>query len=212
MPRQAPSAALMQRLREHTAAVHDATEDLPLMRHVLTQQPTPAGLAQYLGAMHGIYAAVEPALYAAVSPAQLTALGIRPKLPALRRDLATLGRLDGSMQTTPAGLESELRGLLTTAGGNAEAAALGGLYVLEGATLGGQLIARRLGEHWACDGPLPVAFLDFRAGHEQTDWRRFGAAVEDFAQRHPGKDAAVLDGALAVFALMHTAMRSAAPV
>jgi heme oxygenase (biliverdin-IX-beta and delta-forming) len=202
--------SLMRRLREHTAAVHAATEELPLMRHVLTERPTRQGLAHYLCVMHGVYTAVEPALYAALSPQLVAALGVRPKLPALRHDLHSLGGVDGRTLLPHAGLLSDVHRLLARAGRDAQATAIGGLYVLEGATLGGQLIARRLGEHWTCAEPLPAAFLNFRAGHDLGDWRCFGAAVDDFAHRHPGSDEAVLDGALGVFELMHAAMRGTA--
>ncbi|WP_295542390.1 biliverdin-producing heme oxygenase [uncultured Thiohalocapsa sp.] len=139
---------LMRRLREHTAAIHAATEALPLMQTVLGPQPSNAGYGHYLLTLHGVYAALEPALYAAVPPPLLTALGIAPKLPALQQDLRAL-RGSAAAEPPPAeDLRSEIDRRLSAAGTQRTAMALGGLYVLEGATLGGQVIARRLRSHW----------------------------------------------------------------
>ncbi len=140
--------ALMRRLREHTAVVHAATEALPLMQTVLGPQPSGAGYGHYLLTLHGVYAALEPALYAAVPPPLLTALGIAPKLPALRQDLLALRGSAAAMPPPSEDLRSEIDRCLSAAGAQRTATALGGLYVLEGATLGGQVIARRLRSNW----------------------------------------------------------------
>ncbi|MGB5834653.1 MAG: biliverdin-producing heme oxygenase, partial [Thiohalocapsa sp.] len=86
-----PPADIMRRLRERTMEIHAATEELPLMRALLAPGVETVHYRRYLAALHGVYLAVEPALYAAVSPAVLTRLCVRPKLPALQRDLAALG-------------------------------------------------------------------------------------------------------------------------
>jgi heme oxygenase len=201
----------MRRLREHTAGVHAATEALPLMRGLLAEQPTPAGYGRYLAALHGVYLAVEPALYAAVPPALQRALGVAPKLPELRHDLLAVG----TAATEPgallphAGTSAVMRSLLAATGTDRTATALGGLYVLEGATLGGQVIARHLRAHWPSATPPPLRFLEFRGAHPGHGWRGFGTALDAWANRHPGSERAILDGALAIFGQMHTAFAAA---
>jgi heme oxygenase len=205
-------ASLMRRLRAHTAAVHAATERLPLMTEVLSEAPTPTGYARYLTALQRVYVAIEPALYATLPPATEEALGIEPKLPALAQDVASVGiPLCVAGQHDP-DIGRRIRSRLSPADLRATATALGGLYVLEGATLGGQIIARRLRSHWSGNASPPTAFLDFRARHDKGHWRRFGAALEAWAARHPGSEQAILGGALAVFEDMHAALLAPEPL
>ncbi|MCG6943379.1 MAG: biliverdin-producing heme oxygenase [Thiohalocapsa sp.] len=204
---------LMRRLREHTAPTHRATEALPLMRHVLTDHPTAAGYAEYLAALQGVYLAVEPALYAATPASVITTLGIEPKLPALQQDLqALLGAAPAAPPPRPApDTRAAVHRLLNGPAESRVAAALGGLYVLEGATLGGQVIARHLRAQWPPGVNLPTAFLEFRLEHPGLGWRGFGAALDRWAGRHPGSDRAILDGAMGVFRLMHKAFADVDP-
>ena len=193
--------SLMQRLRQQTADIHAATEDLALMRALLAKEASVADYRRYLSALHGVYLATEPALYGAVSPALLYRLGVRPKLPALQQDLAALG---AGPALPAAGWTRRLRAAVGD-----EPAALGGLYVLEGATLGGRVIARRLRQSWGSRPELPFAFLEFGGEHLGSQWRRFGDALEAWAVAHSGVDEAIIDGAIAVFQAMHGAFAEA---
>lgn len=97
-----------------------------------------------------------------------------------------------------------------------EPTALGGLYVLEGATLGGRVIARRLRQQWGPDCTMPFAFLEFRGANPGSEWRRFGNGISRWCTEHPDGDAArigdrVIEGAIAVFEAMHQAFRDADP-
>lgn len=221
MPTPAPSADIMPRLRERTAGIHAATEELPLMRALLAPTADANTYRHYLGALQAVYLAVEPVLYANLSPALLSALGVRPKLPALQQDLAALAiRLDASPGESPAlrapGLSSRIRAAV-----QGEPAALGGLYVLEGATLGGRVIARRLRQHWGPNCNMPFAFLEFRGANPGSEWRRFGNAINLWCAQHDGDAAGlgdppligdqVIEGAIAVFESMHQAFRDAGP-
>jgi len=206
----------MPRLRERTARIHAATEELPLMRALLAPTADAATYGRYLGALHGVYLAVEPVLYANVSPALLSLLGVRPKLLALQQDRAALAmRLDaspGASAALPApGLPRRMRAAVQD-----EPAAVGGLYVLEGATLGGRVIARRLRQQWGPDCEMPFAFLEFRGANPGSEWRRFGNGINLWCAQHPDGDAArvgdrVIAGAIAVFEAMHQAFRDAGP-
>jgi heme oxygenase len=193
------AVALMARLRSATAGVHAATEDLPLMRALLDPAVTIPDYRRYLEALYGVYLAVEPALYAALPPSLPARLGVQQKLPALRQDLARLGMVPSPL---PAGWTSSLRRSIDGPG-----AALGGLYVLEGATLGGRVIARRLRRALGADAAaLPFAFLDGRQREPGAAWRAFGAALEQAAADRGVPPAAVVAGAVAVFEAMHRAL------
>jgi len=200
-PSSAAPCGIMQRLRERTAGIHAETERLPLMAALLDPGITPADYARYLAALHGVYASVEPALYAALSPTLVTRLGVRPKLPALQRDIAALGLSPCLPASAP-----PPRPRVVVDG---QAAALGGLYVLEGATLGGRVIATRLqrvpGPHMG----LPLSFLNFHGAEAGAAWRRFSAAMTELCRQAQAQDDAVAAGALAVFEAVHCALREA---
>jgi heme oxygenase len=57
-------------------------------------------------------------------------------------------------------------------------AAIGGLYVLEGATLGGRVIARHLRRHLGDALILEGGLLDFHGEGASVAWKRFGSALD----------------------------------
>ncbi len=76
--------------------------------------------------------------------------------------------------------------------------AIGGLYCLEGATLGGRVIARHLRRHLG--DPLPAeAFLDFHGDSASAAWKRFGRALDELAATDLLTRKRVIDGACTVF-------------
>jgi len=205
---------IMVRLRERTAHTHAATEALPLMTALLAPTADADAYRRYLAALYGVYRVVEPRLYAAVSPPVLSLLGIQPKLPALQQDLAALTPSRGALLKASAALpEGTLRDRMRAAV-QSEFAALGGLYVLEGATLGGRVIARRLRQQWGPDCGMPFAFLEFRGANPGSEWRRFGDGIRQCCAGYRDSDKPrigdeIADGAVAVFAAMHEAFRDA---
>jgi heme oxygenase len=215
--------SIMRRLRSHTAELHARTEELPLMRGLFPA--TPEHYLRYLQALRIVYDALEPPLYAALPAELVDDLGVTPKLPALARDLAALrARLGetglGTGLGTRLGTESGTSGLATDlpvpdpmvlpqAAEQRIGAALGGLYVIEGATLGGQVIARRLAQDWPDATPPPLDFLEFRHRCDRNDWRQFGAAVTAWSQRHQEAEDAILAGAVSAFELTHDGLAGA---
>jgi len=143
--------AILDLLRERTRAAHDRAEEaLPLLDPSLDAARYRAILAGFWG----FHAALEPCLAAV---AELRALGLDPaerrKLPRLEHDLRTLGA--DPMRLPVANAVPEVEGA---------AAALGCMYVLEGATLGGRVISR----HLAARGIGPDTGGAFFAGYGRT--------------------------------------------
>ena len=161
---------LLQRLRDATRPAHAALER---EMGLLSQIPSRAGMRALLGRFHGFHAASEPALEAALADDQF--LLPRRRLDALRQDLMALGVPPEQIAALPRPALPDLQ---------PPGAALGLLYVMEGSTLGGQMIARHLkAATW-----LPP--LRFFAGHgKQTAalWRetcaRLQAVTDSAAQR-----------------------------
>ncbi|WP_328983863.1 biliverdin-producing heme oxygenase [Thiorhodovibrio winogradskyi] len=187
----------MQALRARTAALHAATEALPLMRDLMAPEVDADIYRAYLGALARPYRLLEPHLHASCAPLTLERMGVRERLPALERDLEALG--DEPMPPPPADAE-HLSSLVAN-----QAQALGGLYVLEGATLGGRVISQRLRQNLGAEADrLPFHFLGTREDRSPAEgWRRFGAALEDEVSTRGHDPEQVLTAAVAVFGLVH---------
>jgi heme oxygenase len=208
------SASLMNDLREGTAALHAATEALPLMRNLMAPEVTVEIYRDYLAALAKPYRAVEPRLHQACGPEILNRLGVRPKLPALERDLTALG-LDP--QASRGSADESLADLIRD-----QADALGGLYVLEGATLGGRVIAQQLQRHLG--GAAAGLSFEFLGTRDQPSpsagWRHFAATLEAEVGARQHDRQRILSAAVGVFEFVHQALRhqvldqelSAAPV
>jgi len=121
---------LHQRLRGATAEAHAALErDLDWEARVATL----AGYRGLLARLRGFHAACEPAIGEALADEAF--FGPRRRLAKLDADLAHLGLDPAALAALPAPSPGRLDG--------AEAA-MGALYVLEGSTLGGQVIGRHV--------------------------------------------------------------------
>jgi heme oxygenase len=177
-------------LRAGTAERHARTESLvPILDPALTL----AGYAAILARFHLAYAPLEAAL--ARVPAWPAGFDLTPrrKRALLERDLAWL-RSRGVVASVPARDGVEAAPAAPTL-----PAALGMLYVLEGATLGGQVILRHVAPRL---GVGPDAGASFYAGYGAETgrmWRAFGTMLDAWgcANRHAWPE--VLASAQATF-------------
>ena len=180
--------AILDLLRDRTRAAHDRAEDaLPLLDPSLDA----ARYRAILAAFWGFHAAVEPRLAAV---AELRGLGLEPlerrKLPRLEHDLRTLGADPARLPLADAVPRVE-----------GAAAALGCMYVLEGATLGGRVISR----HLAALGIGPDTGGAFFAGYgDETGemWKSFSAAIGAYAEAHPESTGRMAEAADETFTLL----------
>lgn len=189
-PSQSASAApdtLRHRLRAETAEAHARMEDaLDLVRRVSDRQRFAEVLERFLG-FHLIW---EPAIR------QRSALRAfhepRSRVPHLRRDLAALGLTNAEQQALPVcAAAAELA--------SDEAAAIGSIYVLEGSTLGGQVIGRALAQAgWTPNGGLTY-FNPYQARTGEM-WRAFADWAE--ASVPPRDRPAAVAGANRTFAML----------
>lgn len=178
---------LLESLKSATAGHHARVE---AAMPSLDQLATPAGYAAALRALHGFHAAWEPAIWHTPGMAEAGVDGGRRKLPLLVTDLRALG-LHPLRPEAPA---AHLAGT---------AEALGALYVLEGAMLGGRIIHRRVA------GPLGVtpahgaAYYHGYGDGTGERWKAFGAALTRWADARSAAPA-VVAGAVACFAALES--------
>jgi heme oxygenase len=191
----ATSARLAVVLRRATAETHQAVERLPLMTRLTSPTVAREDYLDYLHALAEVYAALEGRLLDALDEEIRNDLGIRPKLPAILADLAEQDQPHvphASAQVPPSDA----------------AAALGGLYVLEGATLGGRVIAKHLRR---CLGPAlgSATFLDFHGEHSSAAWKRFASILDSLPAHGRMDPAQVISGARATFTVVHRMLEGA---
>jgi heme oxygenase len=122
----------------------------------------------------------------------------RSRVPHLRRDLAALGRTNDEMAKIPL---CHAASRLT----QGQAAAVGSIYVLEGSTLGGQVIGRAMADAaWLPHGGL--AYFNPYGVRTGEMWRGFGRWAE--ASVAPAEQADAVAGANRTFELLQAWMTS----
>jgi heme oxygenase len=190
--RRAPSPDILARLKQETAAEHEAIEGAA---RIMDPALSLAQYQHYLEQSYGFYAPLEPVLQQLGAWEQLgLAATERVKLPLLEADLAALG--------------SDVRLLPLAAPPNLQdvAEALGCLYVLEGSTLGGRVISRHVQARLGRD--VPRRFLDGYGPATGARWQTFRGALAAAArtrnvERRAGDgrsvDARIIAGAKATF-------------
>jgi heme oxygenase len=152
---------VLQDLRAGTAELHIALEKrLPFFSDSLD---TPA-FARLMQAYFGFYQPLEQALLNSPIPADFD-LTPRLKTATLRLDLQALGLSGDALQELP--ICAQLPEI------DSAAASLGVLYVLEGATLGGQILRREIASRLALDADNGAAFLDVYGASTGRRWRDF---------------------------------------
>ncbi len=161
------SLTLPQRLKSETRPHHERAE-----RVVRLMDPglTAGDYRRHLEALYGFYGPTEAALAQRLGNA-VPALRAheRWKLPLLERDLIAFGHTPASLARLPrAACPPPLPGVPE---------ALGGFYVLEGATLGGQLLLRHLTRHFEGQAVGDFAFLRAYGEAVGPMWKAFGAAL-----------------------------------
>jgi len=156
------SAPVLLELRAHTAELHIALEKrLPFFSATLDSRT----FLQLMQAYHGFYAPLEDALCA--RQGLLDGLDLHPRLKAatLHADLRAMGLSAEAVADLPRC--TELPAL------DSAAACLGVLYVLEGATLGGQVLRREIHARLGLDADSGAAFLDIYGADTGRRWRAF---------------------------------------
>jgi heme oxygenase (biliverdin-IX-beta and delta-forming) len=183
---------LLDTLRTETLAYHERIERSPLFRGLLSSTIVPRFYAAALGIHYGFYAPLEARLLFATDwPALGLELGPRLKTPMLEADLSCFG-LEGELLRALPSCEHlpRLPDL---------PAALGCLYVLEGATLCGQLVARQLAISLRLGPDSGTAFFSSYRTQVRPMWQQFAELVERHGAIRPD---AVIAAASATYAAL----------
>jgi heme oxygenase len=157
---------ILERLKLETAADHAAIEEASAILH---PRLSLEGYRAYLEDTFGFYQIAEPQL-ARRGVWELLELPAeeRYKLPLLARDLRALGADPSALCVCEAG--PEWRGA---------AEAIGAAYVLEGSTLGANVISRHIQQRFGAG--VPRSFLECYGPSTGDHWRAFRAGLSRFA-------------------------------
>ncbi len=121
-------------------------------------------------------------------------LSERSKLDWLKKDLEAMTNYTG---------ETSVYELLEPRIEENIAAALGMMYVMEGATLGGKFIVNHLKKHeWIASNDCLNFFNSY--GERRSDmWKKFTVIVEEFSEQYPDQEKFILQGARSTFSFMN---------
>lgn len=153
--------SVLAALRQATQAQH---HELEAKAGILQRLATPTGRRDLLQAFLALYQPAEAALRPRLAPIPDLDFEARRKTPALRCDLQALGAPTGLSAVHPPPRFASA------------AEALGFAYVLEGSTLGGRVIRKRLlAEGLSLDG---AGFFDVYGAQTGPRWKDFCAILE----------------------------------
>jgi heme oxygenase len=181
------SDALLARLKRDTQASHLALES---RINLIDRVRTAAGYAKLLEAFYGLFSPIEERLghHQSEIVAWIPDIQNRMRTALLRRDLRVLG--NASPEDLPVAAVPAYDSL---------ADQIGCLYVLEGSTLGGQVISRQIGQAL---GYTPEHGCEFFYGHGTATgdmWQRFRKGIESYASARPSEEADVIQSAVRTF-------------
>lgn len=123
----------LDRLRNETAVMHKALEQNRYATALMSEAVTASDYADYLEKMYGFVTVFETRVLPLV---ELSFPDLPHKAPLLKSDLVDLGRMVEHISLLPSNLVD--KHFISAA------SALGGLYVMEGSTLGGMMIYKHL--------------------------------------------------------------------
>ncbi|MDR3619771.1 MAG: biliverdin-producing heme oxygenase [Paludisphaera borealis] len=172
---------IMPRLKEATRPHHEAIET---RIDVFRMGRTIEGYRRVLERFLGYYEPVEEA-FGRISGWDVTNLDPdeRKKAPLLKADLLALGLENEAIAALP-----RCRDLPSLTG---LAEAFGAMYVLEGATLGGQYIRKSVASEFGIGPDSGCAFFSSYGDRVGPMWKAFGAALTDYATTPEIEDAVI---------------------
>lgn len=125
---------------------------------------------ELLEGMYGFYALWEAQIANLIAEPSLVFYSDRWKLPLLHEDLCYLGHTNQTLLNLP--VIPSLPAISTPAH------ALGSMYVIEGSTLGGKLIAKHMNQYLGVTAEKGCAFFSAYGNQAAHYWREFSEMVE----------------------------------
>jgi heme oxygenase len=163
---------ILAKLKEATRTQHDNLENtVDVMNQMFSLEDYKILLTKF----YRFYAAIEPKVAANDLQSAGFDYGKRRKIPLLEKDLKSLGIFENVQKEVA--LWTDLPALDSTE------KAFGSLYVMEGATLGGQVIMRHLKQHLDITPENGGSFFNSYGAQVGPMWKEFCAITTEFAEK-----------------------------
>jgi heme oxygenase len=155
-------ANIMARLKNETTSAHKQLEKVPCVQRLFASDYQLIEYSGLLSRFYGYFAAIEPLLFVGLPTEYSACLQYRTKTGLLKQDLAVLD-IDASKLP----LCTQLPEL------GAFSQKMGAFYVLEGSTLGGQVISRHLSGQLGDDIAQALHFYQSYGKNVHAEWQGF---------------------------------------
>jgi heme oxygenase (biliverdin-IX-beta and delta-forming) len=182
---------LLERLRVETASEHERAERI---FDVELRTSSIGAYRELLQRFYAFHATWEPLVEAAID--QPSFFGPRRKLELLKRDLRALHTVDGELPRVAAHTIGPMRSSVE---------AFGSMYVVEGSTLGGTIIARVVERRLGYDRQRGCSYFRCYGDDVNRMWISFQAAM--LASCRPEDDEAVILSAKRTFCVLCECLR-----
>lgn len=187
----ADAQLIMAKLGLETSSAHASIERSPPMRAIFAEDYSLEDYRSLLRRLREFYFPFEEKIFCELPANLAEKLAHRRKTHLLDADLRALGDISASISDValPALSSFERR--------------MGGLYVIEGATLGGQIIRKHLHRHFGSPVAGALSFYSGYGKQAAQEWRAFGASLGslfDKAERDAQNE--VVAGANATFSAL----------
>lgn len=167
---------ILTKLKESTREQHENLEGVvDVMNKMLTREDYQKLLEKF----YRFYSALEPRVAANDLNGSGLDLAERTKTGLLEADLKVLGTFEHVKELPP---------LTDVPVLDTPAKAFGAMYVMEGATLGGQVITRHLNQHLGLTPENGGSFFNSYGHRVGPMWKDFGAAVTAFSEKSGADD------------------------
>lgn len=190
------SAIFLQRLRSKTANSHRLIEQNSASQLLINEEVTIAQYAHYLKSLYGFVYGFEKMVFPTLMHHPLLQINDRKKSHLIQADLAMLN------QTAAQPYVSDE--LFSTHYPTA-AAAFGGMYVLEGSTLGGQIINKHLSKVLGAAVAGKTTYLSAYANQTGTMWKSFLQLLCEAAACN-NHEVEIIDSAVNTFSLLNNCL------
>jgi heme oxygenase len=179
---------LLERLKIETRPAHDRIENaMELDRRIATRD----GYRDLLIRFYGFHSAWEKT--ASVVASDRAFFESRCKTALLVRDLKTFGLTEGEIIRLP-----QCRSLMPLP---SSTAVLGSMYVVEGSTLGGAIIAREVERRLGLTAETGCSYFRSYGRDVAVMWKQFGAKLLEASS--PESDDVIVETAQETFNVMH---------
>jgi heme oxygenase (biliverdin-IX-beta and delta-forming) len=190
------STTFLQQLRSKTANSHLLIEQNSISQSLMSQRVTTSEYAQYLKSMYGFVYGFEKMVFPLLKHHELLQIEDRRKAHFIQQDLALLNHTAAQPYVNDELFNTHYQ---------SAAAALGGMYVLEGSTLGGQMINKHLSKFLGDSVAGKTTYLTAYAGQTGSMWKNFLQLLCEAGATTNNHDE-IIDSAVNTFSLLNNCL------